>query len=86
MMQLLVKDHSTQIGNTYYKLLLYSINGHGKDFFGVAPKNLHKDEEALKKIEGYTKLMLKFNVYIDAIVMRKNGFFMITDTKIELPN
>lgn len=49
-MQFLVKDVSTQFNNNVYRVLLYTHEGLGSNFFGRA-SNLHKDKAALKKLE-----------------------------------
>jgi hypothetical protein len=66
-----------------FKLLLYTMTGQGKDFFGgLEAKNLFKDEETLKKVESYCNLLNKPNVAVDAILEKKNDFFLMTGTKI----
>ena len=78
---MLVKDVSTQFNNNTYRVLLYTHDGLGANFFGVPAENLYKNKEAEKKLEEYAELMLKFNSWIDAVVERKNGFYFIKDTK-----
>jgi hypothetical protein len=81
--QLLVKDQSTINTNNFYKVLLYTQDGHAANFFnGIAPKNLHTDAAAKKKVDGYVNLLTKFNVFVDAVLERRNGFYFIHDSKI----
>lgn len=55
----------------------------GKDFFPeMPPTNMYKDKLALEKMENYYKILTKFNVYLDAVVQRKNNYLLITNTKI----
>ena len=50
--QFLVKDASTQLNNNTYRILLYTHDGLGANFFnGVKPDNLYKNNDARKKIE-----------------------------------
>ena len=81
-MQLLCKDVSTQNNNNTYKILLYSHEGLGENFFGVAPANLHKDAKAATKVGEFAKMLTKFNSWVDAVVERRGGFYFIKDTKI----
>lgn len=81
--QFLVKDASTQLNSNTYRVLLYTHDGLGAGFFGgVKADNLHKNNEARKKLEEYSELLTKFNSYVDAVVERRNGFYFIKDTKI----
>jgi hypothetical protein len=81
--QFLVKDVSTQLNNNTYRVLLYTQDGLGANFFnGVKPDNLHKNNESRKKLEEYSELLTKFNSYVDAVVERRNGFYLIKDTRI----
>ena len=81
--QFLVKDASTQLNNNTYRILLYTHDGLGANFFnGVKADNLYKNNDARKKLEEYSELLTKFNSYVDAVVERKNGFYFIKDTKI----
>lgn len=81
--QFLVKDASTQVNNNTYRVLLYTHDGLGAQFFGgVAADNLHKNDGARKKLEEYSELLTKFNSWVDAVVEKRNGFYFIKDTKI----
>lgn len=81
--QFLVKDASTQLNNNTYRILLYTHDGLGANFFGnVKADNLHKNNDARKKLEEYGELLTRFNSYVDAVVERKNGFYFIKDTRI----
>jgi hypothetical protein len=82
--QLLVKDVSTQFNNNTYRVLLYTHEGLGANFFGVAPDNLYKNNDARKKLEEYSEMMTKFNSWMDVVVERRGGFYFIKDTKMTL--
>jgi hypothetical protein len=50
----LVKDASTQLNNSTYRVLLYTHDGLGANFFnGQAADNLYKNDAARKKLEEY---------------------------------
>lgn len=81
--QLLVKDVSTSLNNNTYRILLYTHDGLGANFFnGLAADNLHKEGGSRKKLEEYAEILTKFNSWVDAVVEKRNGFFFIKDTKI----
>lgn len=80
--QLLVKDVSTQFNSNTYKVLLYTHDGLGANFFNTAADNLYTNDKARKKLEEYCGLLTKFNSWVDAVVERRNGFYFIKDTKI----
>jgi hypothetical protein len=79
--QLCVKDVSTLSNANTYRMLNYSHEGLGANFFGAA-KNLHTDGAALKKFEKSVGTLLKFNAWVDAVVERRNGWYYIKDTKL----
>jgi hypothetical protein len=74
--QLLCKDASTANSNHQYRILNYSNNGLGADFFGPAA-SFNK-----AKVEGQVNNLTRFNSWVDAIVERQNGFYYIRDTKL----
>jgi len=80
--QFLVKDASTQLNNNTYRILLYTHDGLGANFFPVKPDNLHKNNDSRKKLEEYSELLTKFNSWVEAVVERRNGFYFIKDTKL----
>jgi len=80
--QLLVKDVSTQFNNNTYRVLLYTHDGLGANFFNAPADNLYTNDKARKKLEEYAGLLTKFNSWVDAVVERKNGFYFIKDTRI----
>lgn len=80
--QLLVKDASTQLNNNTYRILLYTHDGLGANFFPVKADNLYKNNDSRKKLEEYSELLTKFNSWVDAVVERRNGFYFIKDTKL----
>ena len=74
--QLLCKDASTAGGSNQYRILNYSNNGLGADFFGPAA-NFNK-----AKVESQVSNLTRFNSWVDAIVEKQNGFYYIRDTKL----
>jgi hypothetical protein len=72
-----------------YKLFLFSDSPNTKEdpaqmfFKGIAPENLHKNAEARKKLEEISTNLKKFNMWIDAVVERRNGFYFIRDSKLQ---
>lgn len=78
--QFLVKGGSSS--NSHYRVLLYTHDGLGKEFFGVNATNLHSSAKDAKALEGHTANLTKFNSWVDAIVERRNGYYFIKDTKL----
>ena len=81
-LQLLVKDVSTQFNNNTYRVLLYTHDGLGANFFNTPADNLYTNDKAKKKLEEYAALLTKFNSWVDAVVERRNGYYFIKDTRI----
>ena len=79
--QLSVKDASTLSNANQYRILNYSHEGLGANFFGKAT-NLWSDAAGLKRVEKACANLMKFNVWVDAIVERRNGWYYIKDTKL----
>jgi hypothetical protein len=80
--QFFVKDDSTLDSKDCYRLLLYSFNGNGAEFFnGEKPMNLYKKEKALERMNNYYNLLTKFNVYVDLVIQKvnsnQNSYFQI---------
>ena len=80
--QFLVKDVSTQFNNNTYRVLLYTHDGLGANFFNTPADNLYSNDKAKKKLEEYGALLTKFNSWVDAVVERRNGYYFIKDTRI----
>lgn len=81
---MLVKDSASQINKNFYRVLLFAFDErHGGDFFGMEPKNLYKDEKSLEQVTRYLQMMMRFNVWIDAELERKNQFFVIKNTRVK---
>jgi hypothetical protein len=80
-MQFLVKDGSTQFNNNVYRMLLYTHEGLGSNFFGKAA-NLSSDKAAAKRLGEQVALLTRFNSWVDAVVERRNGYFFIKDTRL----
>lgn len=79
-MQLLCKDASTANENCQYKILNYSHDGHGKEFFGKA-QDLHSNKKAADALSAKVATMTSFNSWVDAIVEKKGGFYYIKETR-----
>ena len=79
--QLSVKDASTLSNANQYRILNYSHEGLGANFLGK-PVNLWNDAAAAKKVEKAFANMQKFNVWVDAVVERRNGWYFIKDTRL----
>jgi len=75
--QFLCKDVSTQADNSLYRVLLYTHEGLGSNFFGKPSK----DTKRLKEQCGN---LTRFNSWVDAVVERRNGYFFIKDTRMVL--
>ena len=80
--QFLVKDVSTQFNNNVYRVLLYTHEGLGANFFPQKAVNLHSDSNASKKVKDSFELLTRFNSWVDAVVERRNGYYFIKDTKM----
>lgn len=79
--QLSVKDTTTLSNANQYRILNYSHEGLGSNFFGKAT-NLWSDAAAAKKVEKAAANLQKFNVWVDAVVERKNGWYYIKDSRL----
>lgn len=80
-MQFLCKDVSTQFNSNTYRVLLYSHEGLGANFFGGKPASLHS-AAASKKMDAHLNTLTKFNSWVDCVVERRNGYYFIKDTKM----
>ena len=80
--QFLAKDVSTQFNNNVYRILLYTHEGLGANFFPQKPSNLHSDRAASNRLQNSFNLLTRFNSWVDAVVERRNGFYFIKDTKV----
>ena len=75
------KDAATLSNANQYRILNYSHEGLGANFFGKAA-NLHTDAAAKARFEKSCANLCKFNVWVDAVVERRNGWYYIKDTKL----
>jgi hypothetical protein len=82
--QFLAKDVSTQFNNNVYRILLYTHEGLGGNFFAQKPANLHSDSKASGKVKESFDQLTKFNTWVDAVVEKRNGYYFIKDTKMVL--
>jgi len=80
--QFLAKDVSTQHSNNVYRILLYTHEGLGGNFFSQKATNLHGDAKAKDKVNGSFGLLKRFNSWVDAVVERRNGYYFIKDTRM----
>lgn len=80
--QFLVKDVSTQFNNNVYRVLLYTHEGLGANFFPQKAANLQSDNKAAAKVKESFELLTRFNSWVDAVVERRNGYYFIKDTKM----
>jgi hypothetical protein len=80
--QFLVKDVSTQFNNNVYRILLYTHEGLGANFFPQKAANLYSDSKAAAKVKESFDLLTRFNSWVDAVVERRNGYYFIKDTKM----
>ena len=80
--QFLVKDVSTQFNNNVYRVLLYTHEGLGANFFPQKAANLHSDSKAAGKVKESVDQLTKFNSWVDCVVERRNGYYFIKDTKM----
>jgi len=80
--QFLAKDVSTQFNNNVYRILLYTHEGLGANFFAQKPANLWSDSKANGRVQESFNLLTRFNSWVDCVVERRNGFYFIKDTKM----
>lgn len=78
---LLVKDSSTASNSNKYRINVNSHEGLGAEFFGKA-SNLHSDAAALKRVQHQVDNLVKFNTFVDAVVEKRGGQYLIKDTKL----
>lgn len=85
--QLFVKDHGMRDDEDIYKLLLYTHNGKGSEFFDQEPPtNLYRDRRLCRKLKGIYKVLTTYGVYLDCVIERLNSdlnsYFQIVDTVV----
>ena len=78
---LLVKDSSTAGNSNKYRINVNSHEGLGAEFFGKAA-NLHSDAAALTRVQHQVDNLVKFNTFVDAVVEKRGGQYLIKDTKL----
>lgn len=81
-MQLLCKDPSVQGNNNVYRVLLYTHEGLGANFFPQKAANLWSDNKAATKVSASIDLLTRFNAWVDCVVERRHGYYFIKDTKM----
>ena len=80
--QFLAKDVSTQFNNNVYRILLYTHEGLGQNFFAQKATNLHSDSKASGRVSAAFNTLTRFNSWVDAVVERRNGYYFIKDTRM----
>jgi hypothetical protein len=80
--QFLVKDVSTQSNNNVYRVLLYTHEGLGANFFPTKACDLSSDKKSLEKVKGSCDLLTRYNSWVDAVVERRHGYYFIKDIKM----
>jgi len=80
--QFLAKDVSTQFNNNVYRVLLYTHEGLGANFFAQKAQCLHGNAGATNKLRDSFNLLTRFNSWVDCVVERRNGHYFIKDTKM----
>lgn len=80
--QFLVKDVSTQSNNNVYRVLLYTHEGLGANFFPQKAANLWSDSKACGKVKSSIDLLTRYNSWVDCVVERRHGYYFIKDTKM----
>ena len=80
--QFLVKDVSTQSNNNVYRVLLYTHEGLGSNFFPQKATNLWSDSKAAAKVGASIDLLTRYNSWVDCVVERRHGYYFIKDTKM----
>lgn len=80
--QLVVKDASTFNNANQYRILNYSHEGLGANFFGKAA-DLHTDAKARAHFASQCANLTKFNVHVDAVVELRNGWYYIKETTLK---
>jgi len=78
---LLCKDASTASNSNKYRVFVNSHEGLGAEFFGKAA-NLWDNASAAKKVQAQVDKLVKFNTHVDCMVERKNGQYLVKDTKL----
>ena len=80
--QFLCKDTTTQSTNNVYRILLYTHEGLGANFFPVKATNLWSDSKAAAKVGASIEQLTRYNSWVDAVVERRHGYYFIKDTKM----
>lgn len=81
--QFLVKDSSVALNDNLYKVYLYSHKGLGKEFFQKLEPSTVEGSNHYAKLKKYQATLMKFNVYVDAILEKVGGSFFIRDTEMK---
>jgi hypothetical protein len=63
--------------------LNYSHEGLGHNFFGK-PADFHSDSKARAHFDSQVANLTKFNVWVDAVVELRNGWYYIKETTLKM--
>ena len=77
---LLCKDASTAGNSNKYRILVNTHEGLGAEFFGKAAI----DAATTKKTQQQVNTLTRFNVFVDAVLEKKNGQYLVKDTKLRI--
>ena len=80
--QFLVKDSSTSTSSSVYRMLLYTHEGLGANFFPQKAANLWSNSAAASKVSASIDLLTRYNSWVDCVVERRHGYYFIKDTKM----
>ena len=80
--QFMCKDVSTQFSNNAYRVLCYTHEGLGANFFSQKAANLASDSKACGNVKDAFAKLTRFNSWVDCVVERRNGYYFIKDTKM----
>jgi len=80
--QFLAKDVSTQFDTNVYRVLLYTHEGLGANFFSQKAAGLWSNSSAANNVKNSFATLTRFNSWVDAVVERRNGYYFIKDTKM----
>jgi len=86
-LQFFVKDREMREEKDTYKLLLYTHNGKGSEFFDQEPPtNLYKDRRLYTKLRSIYRVLITYGVYLDCTIEKlkndKNSYYQIVDTVV----
>ncbi len=86
--QLFVKEKELRDTTTVSRLLLFTHNNKGTEFFdNEPPANCHRSERLCTKLRTMCRMLTHYNVYLDCVVERltrdPNSFLQLVDTVVK---